>query len=59
MDDTIVRAPFSGILGLDDLPVGNFIAAGQTPLVTISAFDPDLGSLRYHGSTVFAYGATG
>lgn len=42
VDDTIVRAPFSGILGLDDLPVGNFVAAGQTPLVTISASDPIL-----------------
>ncbi|ETI84870.1 MAG: efflux RND transporter periplasmic adaptor subunit [Negativicoccus succinicivorans] len=38
--DTVVRAPFSGTLGVDDLPVGNFVAAGQTPLVTISSTDP-------------------
>lgn len=38
--DTIVRAPFSGTLGVNDLPVGNFVAAGATPLVTISSLAP-------------------
>lgn len=40
LNDTIVRAPFSGNLGVNDLPVGNFVAAGQTPLVTISSTAP-------------------
>ncbi len=40
VDDTIVRAPFSGTLGVNDLPVGNFVAAGATPLVTISSTAP-------------------
>lgn len=40
VEDTIVRAPFSGTLGVDDIPVGIFVQAGVTPLVTISSMDP-------------------
>ncbi len=40
LDDTIVTAPFSGILSMDDVNVGTFATAGQTSLVTISSSDP-------------------
>lgn len=38
--DTIVRAPFSGTLSMDDIALGTFVAAGQVPLVTIQSTDP-------------------
>ncbi len=40
VDDTIVYAPFSGKLNLDDVPVGTYATAGSTSLVTISSMDP-------------------
>lgn len=40
LDDTIVRAPFSGKLSVDDLPVGTYVTAGQTALVTMTSENP-------------------
>lgn len=40
MDDTIVYAPFSGTLNVDDVPIGTFATAGSTALVTISSNNP-------------------
>lgn len=40
VDDTIVYAPFSGKLNVDDVPVGTFATAGSTALVTISTTNP-------------------
>ena len=40
MDDTIVYAPFSGTLNVDDVPIGTFATAGSTALVTISSTNP-------------------
>ena len=38
--DTIVYAPMSGRLGIDDVPVGTLSTAGNTPLATIGLVDP-------------------
>ena len=38
--DTIVYAPMSGKLGIDDVPVGTFSNAGDTALATIGLVDP-------------------
>lgn len=38
--DTIVYAPMSGRLGIDDVPVGTLAAAGSTSLATIGEVDP-------------------
>ena len=38
--DTVVYAPMSGRLGIDDVPVGTLAAAGITPLATIGLVDP-------------------
>lgn len=40
VDDTIVRAPFAGKLSVDDLPIGTYVTAGNTSLVTISTSNP-------------------
>lgn len=40
VDDTIVYAPFSGKLNVDDVPMGTFATAGSTALVTISSQNP-------------------
>lgn len=40
LGDTIVTAPFSGTLSMDDVNVGAFATAGTTGLVTISSSDP-------------------
>lgn len=40
LGDTIVTAPFAGTLSMDDVNIGTFVTAGQTPLVTISSTDP-------------------
>ena len=40
MGDTEVRAPFSGRISTSDLSVGNFVAAGQTVLATMSNTNP-------------------
>lgn len=38
--DTIVYAPMSGRLGIDDVPIGTFVTAGNTALATIGLVDP-------------------
>ena len=38
--DTIVYAPMSGRLGIDDVPVGSLATAGSTSLATIGLVDP-------------------
>lgn len=38
--DTVVRAPFSGKLSMDDVNIGTYATAGNTALVTISSTDP-------------------
>ena len=38
--DTVVYAPMSGRLGIDDVPVGTLSNAGSTPLATIGLVDP-------------------
>ena len=38
--DTIVYAPMSGRLGIDDVSVGTLATAGNTPLATIGVVDP-------------------
>ena len=38
--DTIVYAPMSGRLGIDDVPVGTLAVAGNTSLATIGVVDP-------------------
>ncbi|WP_306529943.1 efflux RND transporter periplasmic adaptor subunit [Megasphaera sp.] len=40
VDDTIVYAPFSGKLNVDDVPIGTYATAGSTALVTISSSNP-------------------
>lgn len=40
LSDTIVTAPFTGTLSMDDVNIGTFASAGTTPLVTISNADP-------------------
>lgn len=40
LDDTKVYAPISGKLGIDDVAVGTFAAAGTTTLVTIGSINP-------------------
>ncbi len=38
--DTIVYAPMSGRLGIDDVPIGTLSTAGNTALATIGVVDP-------------------
>ena len=40
LDDTKIYAPISGKLGIDDVAIGTFAAAGTTTLVTIGSIDP-------------------
>ena len=40
LDDTIVYAPISGKLSVDDVAVGSYATAGTTKLVTIGSLDP-------------------
>lgn len=40
MNDTEVRAPFSGRISTSDLSVGNFVTQGQTVLATMSNVNP-------------------
>lgn len=42
LSDTVIRAPFSGKLGTNDLNVGNYVATGSTILATISNSTPIL-----------------
>ena len=38
--DTMVYAPYSGTLRMDDIDMGTFVQAGSTTLVTIDSIDP-------------------
>ncbi len=38
--DTVVYAPISGRLGIDDVAVGSYVTPGNTVLVTINSVDP-------------------
>ncbi|MBR3746711.1 MAG: efflux RND transporter periplasmic adaptor subunit [Selenomonadaceae bacterium] len=38
--DTVVYAPMSGRIGIDDVPVGTYSTAGNTALATIGLVDP-------------------
>ena len=40
LGDTIVYAPYSGTLRMDDVDLGTFVNAGSTTLVTIDSIDP-------------------
>ena len=40
LGDTIIYAPYSGTLRMDDVDLGTFVNAGSTTLVTIDAIDP-------------------
>lgn len=40
LNDTVVYAPFSGTLEMDDVDTGTYITAGSTALVTIDSTDP-------------------
>lgn len=40
LGDTIVYAPYSGTLRMDDVDLGTFVTAGSTTLVTIDSIDP-------------------
>lgn len=40
MEDTLIVAPFSGRININDLSIGGYVAAGSTTLATISSVDP-------------------
>ena len=40
LDDTMIFAPMSGQLSVDDVAIGTFVTAGQTTLVTIGSTNP-------------------
>ncbi len=40
LDDTIVYAPYSGTLEMDDIDLGTYVTAGSTTLVTINSVNP-------------------
>jgi len=40
LGDTMVYAPYSGTLRMDDIDMGTFVQAGSTTLVTIDSIDP-------------------
>lgn len=40
LQDTLIVAPFSGRIDVNDLSIGNFVQSGQTVLATISSLDP-------------------
>lgn len=40
LDDTVIRAPISGRLSVDDVAVGTYAAAGNTALVSIGSINP-------------------
>lgn len=40
LDDTVIYAPMPGKLAVDDVSVGTYAVAGNTPLVTIGVDDP-------------------
>ena len=40
LDDTIIRAPISGKLSVDDVATGTYVTAGNTALVSVGAVSP-------------------
>ena len=40
LDDTVIRAPISGKLSVDDLAVGTYATAGNTALVSVGSINP-------------------
>ena len=40
LDDTIIRAPISGKLSVDDVPAGTYATAGNTALVSVGSINP-------------------
>ena len=40
LSDTIIYAPYSGTLEMDDIDLGTYVTAGSTALVTIDSIDP-------------------
>ncbi len=40
LDDTIIRAPISGKLSVDDVAAGTYVTAGNTALVSVGAVNP-------------------
>lgn len=40
LQDTLIVAPFSGRIDVNDLSVGSFVQAGQTVIATLSSVDP-------------------
>lgn len=40
LDDTIIRAPISGKLSVDDVPSGTYVTAGNTALVSVGSINP-------------------
>ncbi len=40
LSDTIIYAPYSGTLEMDDIDLGTYVTAGSTTLVTIDSIDP-------------------
>ena len=40
LSDTVIVAPFSGRIDVNDLSIGSFVTAGSTTLATISSIDP-------------------
>ena len=40
LEDTVILAPMSGKLGIDDVAIGTFASPGTTTLVTIGSTDP-------------------
>lgn len=40
LNDTIVYAPYSGTLEMDDVDLGTYVTAGSTTLVTLDSLDP-------------------
>lgn len=40
LDDTIIRAPISGKLSVDDVPSGTYVTSGNTALVSVGSINP-------------------
>jgi len=40
LDDTVIYAPFSGTVEMDDVDLGTYVTAGGTTLVTMNSTDP-------------------
>lgn len=40
LDDTVIRAPISGKLSVDDVASGSYVTAGNTALVSVGAVNP-------------------